>query len=451
LSTEPARDAGELGLRIDVVHPACEMRLYVTAGRGALGDPADGMSHEGPRTPIRHHRPDPPEGAEQIVRRSGGRLDESEGAGPAFAINQNMLDTDGPPIKFSRGVQMVEILLKDNIAIWLGILLCVTLAGILSGLNLAVFSVSRLKLEVEAAGGNRDALRVLTLRKDVNFLLATIIWSNVAVNVFLTLLSDSVLTALQAFFFSTIAITLFGEIVPQAYFSRNAMHICARLAPMLNLLQAKLYPVAKPTAMILDRWLGPEGVALFRERDFRALMSKHVEEISTNVGRLEAIGALNFLDLDDVRARDEGELVDPRSIVSLPMENGRPVMPTFDCSPNDRFLRRLDASGRKWVIFVDDTGEPQMVLNAHHFLRDALFDEVSLGPEAYWHRPIVVKDPQTRLGDVIGMMKVKSARSEDDIIDHDLILVWGEQKRIITGADLLGRLLRGIATREVRR
>jgi hypothetical protein len=32
----------------------------------------------------------------------------------------------------------------------------------------------------------------------------------------------------------------------------------------------------------------------------------------------------------------------------------------------------------------------------------------------------------------------------DDVVDNDLILVWGEQKRIITGADLLGRLLRGI-------
>jgi metal transporter CNNM len=31
------------------------------------------------------------------------------------------------------------------------------------------------------------------------------------------------------------------------------------------------------------------------------------------------------------------------------------------------------------------------------------------------------------------------------VIDNDLILVWDSQKRIITGADLLGRLLRGIA------
>jgi metal transporter CNNM len=31
------------------------------------------------------------------------------------------------------------------------------------------------------------------------------------------------------------------------------------------------------------------------------------------------------------------------------------------------------------------------------------------------------------------------------VIDDDTILVWAKQKRIITGADILGRLLRGIA------
>ena len=56
-------------------------------------------------------------------------------------------------------------------------------------------------------------------------------------------------------------------------------------------------------------------------------------------------------------------------------------------------------------------------------------------------------DLQTKLGDVIGMMKV-AERPDDDVIDHDLILVWGPQPRIITGADLLGRLLRDIVTAE---
>jgi metal transporter CNNM len=56
-----------------------------------------------------------------------------------------------------------------------------------------------------------------------------------------------------------------------------------------------------------------------------------------------------------------------------------------------------------------------------------------------------------RLGDVIGMMTVVPEHPGDDVIAHDLILVWGTQRRIITGSDLLGRLLRGIATVEPER
>ena len=77
-----------------------------------------------------------------------------------------------------------------------------------------------------------------------------------------------------------------------------------------------------------------------------------------------------------------------------------------------------------------------------------MFNELDSDPFTYWHRPIVVRDMKTRLGEVIGRMKVCSERAGDDVIDNDMILVWGTQKRIITGSDLLGRLLRGIATVE---
>jgi metal transporter CNNM len=167
------------------------------------------------------------------------------------------------------------------------------------------------------------------------------------------------------------------------------------------------------------------------------------------IGRLEATGAQNFLDLDDVSICDEGELVDAKSILSLPLANQRCVLPKFDRSPSDPFLRQVDASGMKWVIITDvANGEPVLVLDAHHFLRDALFNELAKDPTTYWHRPIVVRDMKARLGDVIGRMKVVQESPDDDLIENDLILFWGPQKRIITGSDLLGRLLRGIATVE---
>lgn len=344
---------------------------------------------------------------------------------------------------------MSAALLAMLSAEYIGIALCVIQSGIFAGLNLAIFSVSRLRLEIGVADGNRDAEKVLALRTDSNFTLATILWGNVAVNVCLTLLSESLLTGIGAFAFSTFAITVFGEIIPQAYFSRHALRMAARLTPLLNCYRVLLYPVAKPTAVLLNRWLGYEGVTLLREQEFRALITKHFETKGADVSRLEGTGALNFLDLDDIAVADEGEPVDPLSVIALPIINGRPMLPDFVRSPRDPFLRQLNASGKKWVIFVDAAGEPHLVLDTDHFVRDALFERPSFNPEAYWHRPIVVRDMRTRLGDVIGRMKVKPERPGDDVIDDDLILVWGPQKRIITGADLLGRLLRGIAVVDV--
>jgi metal transporter CNNM len=343
---------------------------------------------------------------------------------------------------------MLHAASRADLWIWLGIALCIAQSAVFSGLNLGVFSISRLRLEVEAAGGNHDAERLLDLRKDSNVTLATILWGNVATNVLLTLLSGSILTGVAAFVFSTFAITFLGEIVPQAYFSRHALRLTGRFAPFLAFYRIVLFPIAKPTALFLNWWLGLEGITLLRERDFRAFIMRHAGAAGTDVGQLEALGALNFLDLDDLAVADEGEPVDQRSVIALPFEKGRPVLPAFRPSPDDPFLRQVDASGKKWVIFTDPAGQPHLVLEAHHFLRDVLFDQVSVKPEAYWHRPIVVTDPRTKLGEVIGRMKVRPEHPEDDVVDEDLILFWGKQRRIITGADLLGRLLRGIATKE---
>ena len=105
-----------------------------------------------------------------------------------------------------------------SIWIWLGIVACVAVSALFTGLNLAIFSLSQVRLRIEVDGGNKDAGRVLELRKNSNQVLATVIWGNVGTNVFLTLLSDSVLAGLGAFFFSAIVITIFGEIAPQGIF-----------------------------------------------------------------------------------------------------------------------------------------------------------------------------------------------------------------------------------------
>jgi metal transporter CNNM len=338
--------------------------------------------------------------------------------------------------------------LPMDVMVWAGIIFCISQSAMFSGLNLALLGISRLRLEVEAHAGNRAAIKILALRKDANFLLTTVLWGNVGINVLLTLLSNSVMTGLTAFFFSTVLITFAGEIAPQAYFSRNAMRMGSLLAPLLRFYQLLLYPVAKPSAMVLDRWLGEEGINYFKERDLHTVIRKHIESDESDVSRLEGIGAMNFLALDDIAVNQEGERIEPGSIIALPTTAGVPVFPNFTRDTSDPFLRSINRSGKKWVIIVDELNQPCRVLNANAFLRSALFSRESINPDNYCHRPIIVRDTDTLLGKVLPALRVYPESETDDVVDNDLILFWSKEKRIITGTDILGRLLRGIVLRD---
>lgn len=336
-------------------------------------------------------------------------------------------------------------ILSQELWIWLGIAFCISQSAMFSGLNLAFFSLNRLQLEVKAGDDNKAAVTVLKMRQDSNFLLTTILWGNVGINVLLTLLSDSVLAGVSAFAFSTVFITLFGEITPQAYCSRNALKTASLLAPILRFYQILLYPAAKPCALLLDWWLGKEGITYMRERDLRQIIKKHVESDKTELDALEGIGALNFLQIDDIAVGKEGELIDPESIIELPTHLDLPVLPSFTSSPEDPFLQQVQKSGHKWIVLVNQAQQPLLVLDADGFLRAALFTPPNdFQPYDYCHRPILITDSQLPLGDVLGRLKSNNNAHCDNVIDHDIILLWADQRRIITGADVLGRLLKGI-------
>lgn len=331
---------------------------------------------------------------------------------------------------------------------WLGIALCVLQSGSFSGLNLSLFGVSALQLRAKAAAGDADAERLLALREDPNFLLTTVLWGNVGTNVLLALLTDSVLAGATGFLFSTFVITLGGEIAPQAYFSRNALRMATLMKPFLRFWQVALYPLAKPTALLLDKWLGGESMDYLAEVELREVIKRYVAAPTTDVGRVEGLGVLNFLALDDLSVWEEGVELDPRSVVELPEEGGQPVFPAFARSAEDPFLKRVDASGKKWVVITSPDGEPHLVLDADEFLRDALLRDHPVRIEGHCHRPIVVRGPEATIEDVLPRLRSERRHAGGDVVEEDLILVWGPQRRIITGADILGRLLRGIARSE---
>ena len=332
----------------------------------------------------------------------------------------------------------------NTILVWLGIIFCVSQSAMFSGLNLAFFSITKLRLEIESQKKDPHALKVAKLREDSNFLLTTILWGNVGINVLLTLLSNSVMVGAAAFIFSTFIITFFGEIIPQAYFSRHAMRTASLLSPALRFYQILLFPVAKPTAVALDKWLGPEAVQFFHEKDFRSLLKIHMNSEETDLAKIEGKGALNFLAIDDLPVVEEGETLDPTSIIQLPFDGDKPVFPEMELSAGDPFLKLIQSSQKKWVVLTDAAGEPKATLNTDSFLRAALFGGSQFNPLLYCHRPIIISEEHARLGEVIPKLKVHPERSDDDVIDRDIFIFWGSHKRIITGSDILGRLMRGI-------
>lgn len=332
---------------------------------------------------------------------------------------------------------------------WVGVLLCLLHSGLFSGLNLGFFGLSRLRLEVQAEAKDPGALRILNLRKDAHLLLATILWGNVFSNVLLTLLTNSILTGAAVFLFSSFGITFFGEIIPQAYFSKHALRASCFLVPIVRFYQVVLFPIAKPTALLLDLWLGKERVRYFREHELVIMLSRQAQSGQSDLGLTESLGAINFLSMDDIALENEGNKVNPQSIITLPTREGFPVFPQFTSDPADIFLQQIYSSGKKWVIIVDPDQQPVVAINAYHFLKDILSGSKKINIRDYCHQPIIVATQGARLGQVITKFKVDPATPEDDVIKHDLILYWTNQKRIITGTDILGRLLRGISQKRI--
>jgi len=314
-----------------------------------------------------------------------------------------------------------------NMLTCLGIIFCLTQSAMFSGLNLAFFSLSRLQLEVEADRGDERAAKILALRQDSNFLLATILWGNVSINVLLTMLSDSAMAGVLAFLFSTIAITVLGEIIPQAYFSRNALKVASMLAPCIRFYQFLLYPVAKLTGVGLDAWLGREGITYFRERELTGILKAHVESSEGEVGHVEGTGAMNFLAADDLPVSKVGSPVDEESVIAR----------SFAPLDYDEFVAEVSDSDHKWMILAE---HPELILDTDAFCRSVMRKSEQVDPLLFCKKPLIIRDAGYTLGQVL--LDLKNAPSK---ITKEIVLVWNpSERRIITGSDVLGLLFKGV-------
>src|SRR6185369_10281803 len=102
------------------------------------------------------------------------------------------------------------------------------LSATFSGLTIGMFSIGLDELERKMKEGSKQAEKIYEIRKDGNFLLCTLLLGNVAVNSAVSIVMSDMATGIVAATISTGCIFIFGEVLPQALFSRHAFTVGAR-------------------------------------------------------------------------------------------------------------------------------------------------------------------------------------------------------------------------------
>jgi metal transporter CNNM len=167
------------------------------------------------------------------------------------------------------------------------VIILIILSGLFSGLNLGLMGLNAQELKRKAKLGDKNAKKIYPLRKTGNFLLVTLLLGNVAVNAVIAILLGSITSGLLAAIISTAVITIFGEIIPQATFTRYALFFGAKFTWIVKIFMYGLYPITKPIAWILDKVLGQELNTIYSKGELIEIIKEHRRSSDSDVGHEE--------------------------------------------------------------------------------------------------------------------------------------------------------------------
>ncbi|KAK9315487.1 hypothetical protein V1524DRAFT_470213 [Lipomyces starkeyi] len=181
----------------------------------------------------------------------------------------------------------------------------VLLGGIFAGLTLGLMGQDEVYLQVIEQTGSvterKNAGKVLRLlKKGKHWVLVTMLLSNVITNETLPIVLDRCLGGgWPAVVSSTILIVIFGEVIPQSVSVRYGLAIGAIFAPFVQLLMYAMYPVAYPTALLLDHVLGEDHGTVYRKAQLKTLVTLHRSMGVERLNRDEVTIISAVLDLNE--------------------------------------------------------------------------------------------------------------------------------------------------------
>jgi metal transporter CNNM len=176
---------------------------------------------------------------------------------------------------------------------------CLCLAATASGLTLGMFSLDTIGLEIIAYNEtSRDAAAakaILPVRAKGTLLLLTLIVSNTVATEGLPLILETLVPGgYFALIASIVLVITFGEIIPQAVCSRNALQIGQTMLPVIRVLRFIFFPIAAPIAAFLDWLLGEELGNVYSREELKGLIDVHTRFGLTQGESLILKGTLDF-------------------------------------------------------------------------------------------------------------------------------------------------------------
>jgi len=217
----------------------------------------------------------------------------------------------------------------------------VCFSALFSGLTLGLMSLDTYDLKRKIGIGDKDAQKIYSVRRNGNLLLCTLLLGNVAVNAALSIYLGSIASGLVAGMIATGLILIFGEILPQAVFSRYAIVFGARTIWLVKIFRFIFYPITAPLAWLLDRLLGEEIPTIYTKRELMKIIEEHEESTDSHVDEDEekiVIGALSFSD------KYVYEVMTPRTVVTA-IEKSRIL--------SDEAIQKLKEVGKSRIPVYD--------------------------------------------------------------------------------------------------
>ena len=268
-------------------------------------------------------------------------------------------------------------------------------SALFSGLTLGLMSLNPHELKRKMRLGDRRATEVYSIRKKGNLLLVTLLLGNVATISCLSLYLESIYPSVVAGILATGLITVFGEIAPQAVFSRYALIIGASTAWIVRALMFVLYPVAGPMAWVLDKSLGEELPTMYSRNELVGILQEHRGNAIRSDEERIARGALTFSGKKItevmtprfmVTSIEQDRVLDSKTIDEL-RKTGYSRFPVYDDSmdhvtgmlysqqlidPKNHNKKVLEVCGKK-VFFVNENASLDHALNAFIKTKNHLF------------------------------------------------------------------------------